>query len=173
MILSGSAGRHGASVMMARTGLLGQDQGLSPLTSDCQILTDLAGAALSLGQVRILRDPTRGGVATTLNEFVEDTNLTIELDETAIPVDKDVEAACDLLGLDPLYCACEGRMLAVCVPEAAGDIVAALRQLPGGEGAACIGTVTDSRPGKVVLKTALGGTRLLGKLTGQQLPRIC
>ena len=173
VILSGSAGRHGASVMMARTGLLGQDQGLSPLTSDCQILTDLAGAALSLGQVRILRDPTRGGVATTLNEFVEDTNLTIELDETAIPVDKDVEAACDLLGLDPLYCACEGRMLAVCVPEAAGDIVAALRQLPGGEGAACIGTVTDSRPGKVVLKTALGGTRLLGKLTGQQLPRIC
>ncbi len=183
VILSGSAGRHGASIMMARTGLLkqdqdphdieGQDQSLPSLNSDCQILTELAGAALSSGQVRILRDPTRGGVATTLNEFVEGTDLTIELDESEIPVDSDVAAVCDLLGLDPLYCACEGRMLAVCAPEAAGNIAEALRKLPGGEGAACIGKVTSSRPGKVILKTALGGARLLGKLAGQQLPRIC
>ncbi len=168
VILSGSAGCHGASVMMARAGLSQE-----VLSSDCRILTDLAGAALASGQVRILRDPTRGGVATTLNEFVEDSDLTIELDESQIPVDAPVAAACELLGLDPLYCACEGRMLAVCEPGSAKAIVHALHQLPGGEGAACIGTVTQSRPGKVILKTHLGGTRLLGKLTGQQLPRIC
>lgn len=168
VILSGSAGCHGASVMMARAGLSQE-----ALSSDCRILTDLAGAALASGQVRILRDPTRGGVATTLNEFVEDSDLTIELDESQIPVDAPVAAACELLGLDPLYCACEGRMLAVCEPGSAKAIVHALHQLPGGEGAACIGTVTQSRPGKVILKTRLGGTRLLGKLTGQQLPRIC
>lgn len=168
VILSGSAGCHGASVMMARAGLFQE-----VLSSDCRIITDLAGAALASGQVRILRDPTRGGVATTLNEFVEDSDLTIELDESQIPVDAPVAAACELLGLDPLYCACEGRMLAVCEPGSAKAIVHALHQLPGGEGAACIGTVTQSRPGKVILKTRLGGTRLLGKLTGQQLPRIC
>ena len=118
MILSGSAGCHGASVMMARAGLSQE-----VLSSDCRILTDLAGAALASGQVRILRDPTRGGVATTLNEFVEDSDLTIELDESQIPVDAPVAAACELLGLDPLYCACEGRMLAVCEPGSAKAIV--------------------------------------------------
>lgn len=125
VILSGSAGCHGASVMMARAGLSQE-----VLSSDCRILTDLAGAALASGQVRILRDPTRGGVATTLNEFVEDSDLTIELDESQIPVDAPVAAACELLGLDPLYCACEGRMLAVCEPGSAKAIVHALHQLP-------------------------------------------
>ncbi len=123
--------------------------------------------------MRILRDPTRGGVATTLNEFVEGSALTIELEEDAIPVDPAVAAACDLLGLDPLYSACEGRMLAIVSPGQADAVLDALHQTSGGEHAAMIGRVTESRPGHVVLRTALGGSRILGKLTGAQLPRIC
>lgn len=169
VLLSGSAGCHGAAVMMARAGLA---KG-SPLYSDCAPLHELSKAALNAGAVRILRDPTRGGVATTLNEFVENTSLCIELEESAIVVDPPVEAACELLGLDPLYCACEGRMLAVTAPEDADAVLEALRAVPGGEQAACIGTVTKSRPGQVVLKTRIGGTRLLTKLAGMQLPRIC
>ena len=169
VILSGSAGCHGAAVMMARAGLA---QGGS-LLSDCRPLTELSRAALESGRIRILRDPTRGGVATTLNEFVEGTGLSVEIDESAVLVDPPVEAACDLLGLDLLYCACEGRMLAVTAPEDADAVVSALRAVPGGEQAARIGTVTADQPGRVVLKTRLGGSRLLAKLTGQQLPRIC
>ena len=105
--------------------------------------------------------------------FVEGLPLGIELDEEAVPVDEPVDAACALLGLDPLYAACEGRLLAVCAPERAGAVLAALRALPGGEGAARIGQVTAARPGQVVLRNAFGGSRILGKLTGAQLPRIC
>ena len=123
--------------------------------------------------VRLLRDPTRGGVATTLNEFTEQMPFSIELDETTLPVDPAVEAACDMLGLDPLYCACEGRMLAVCAPEAADAVLDAIKKVPGGENAARIGTVTEDMPGKVLLKTPIGGRRILAKLTGIQLPRIC
>lgn len=112
-------------------------------------------------------------MATTLNEFVEGGPLCIDLDEDAIPVDPPVAAACDLLGLDPLYAACEGRMLVVTSPASAESVLTALRALPGGEGACRIGTVGTERPGKVVLHTALGGSRILGKLTGAQLPRIC
>lgn len=169
VILSGSAGCHGTAVMMARSGLAQGDS----LLSDCRPLTELSLAALDAGTVRILRDPTRGGVATTLNEFVEGTELCVELEESAIPVDPPVQAACDLLGLDPLYCACEGRMLVVTAPEDADTVVAALRQISGGEQAARIGSITKNRPGCVVLKTRLGGSRLLAKLSGQQLPRIC
>ena len=121
----------------------------------------------------MLRDPTRGGVATTLNEFVEGGPLCIELEEDAIPVDAPVAAACDLLGLDPLYSACEGRMLAVCAPERAAAVLDALHAVPGGEGAAQIGRVTAARPGRVVLRNRFGGSRILGKLAGAQLPRIC
>ncbi|MBB5263545.1 hydrogenase expression/formation protein HypE [Catenibacillus scindens] len=170
VIVSGSVGCHGASVMMARSGLLDGD---GPLRSDCRILTDLAVAAQDAGNVRILRDPTRGGIATVLNEFVEDSPLTVELNETAIPVDATVASACDLLGLDPLYCACEGRMLAVVAPEDVPSVLDALHRLSGGEKAACIGTITQKRPGQVILNTSLGGRRLLGKLSGHQLPRIC
>ena len=99
--------------------------------------------------------------------------FSIELDETAIPVDPAVEAACDMLGLDPLYCACEGRMLAICDSDSADTILEAIRQIPGGEDAARIGTVTEELPGKVLLKTSIGGRRILPKLTGLQLPRIC
>ncbi len=169
VLVSGSVGCHGAAVLAARSGLPGG----GALRSDCRCLRDLSAAALDAGGVRILRDPTRGGVATTLNEFVEGGPLGIELEESALPVDAPVAAVCDLLGLDPLYAACEGRLLAVAAPERADAVLAALRALPGGEGAARIGAVTARRPGTVALRTALGGSRLLPKLTGAQLPRIC
>lgn len=181
VLVSGTIGCHGAAVMMARSGLLRED---SPLVSDCQPLHKISAAALEAAgmtsestdlsaSIRILRDPTRGGVATTLNEFTEQMPFSIELDETALPVDPTVEAACDMLGLDPLYCACEGRMLAVCAPEAAEAVIDAIKKIPGGENAARIGTVTEDMPGKVLLKTPIGGRRILAKLTGMQLPRIC
>ena len=140
VLISGSIGCHGATVMMARSGLLRED---SPLVSDCRPLHRISAAALDAAgndSIRILRDPTRGGVATTLNEFTEQIPFSIELDQSALPVDPAVEAACDMLGLDPLYCACEGRMLTVCAPETAGDILDAKRKVPGGENAAQIGT---------------------------------
>ncbi|HIZ80864.1 MAG TPA: hydrogenase expression/formation protein HypE [Candidatus Mediterraneibacter pullistercoris] len=170
VLISGSIGCHGAAVMMARSGLLRKD---SPLVSDCQPLHRISAAALEAAPVRILRDPTRGGVATTLNEFTEQMPFSIELDQSALPIDPAVEAACDMLGLDPLYCACEGRMLAVCGPQDAGSILDAIRKIPGGENAAQIGTVTEDMPGRVLLKTPIGGRRILSKLTGIQLPRIC
>ena len=169
VLVSGSVGCHGAAVLMARGDLPCE----GTLLSDCRPLHQLSAAALEAGGVRMLRDPTRGGVATTLNEFVEGTPLCIELEEEAIPVDAPVATACDLLGLDPLYSACEGRMLVVCAPETAPSILTALHNLPGGEGAAQIGRVTTSRPGQVVLHNSFGGSRILGKLTGAQLPRIC
>lgn len=169
VLLSGTAGDHGAAVMLARDGLMEGE-----IRSDCAALNGLAFALLDSGaQVRVLRDPTRGGVATTLCEFAESAKLGIELDEAAIPVRRDVSAACALLGLDPLCCANEGKMLAVVAPEDAQAALAALRSRPEGENAAIIGRVTVERPGRVALRTAAGGARLLQKLAGAQLPRIC
>lgn len=179
VIVSGTVGCHGAAVMMARSGLLSED---SPLRSDCMPLHRISGAALDAAAsnagsensaVRILRDPTRGGIATTLNEFTEGMPFSIELKENEIPIEPAVDAACDMLGLDPLYCACEGRMLLVCDPSVTENILKALHNVPGGENAARIGTVTEEMPGKVLLKTPIGGRRILSKLTGIQLPRIC
>ena len=169
VILSGTMGDHGTAIMLARSGLL--DGG--DLRSDCQPLVDLASAVLKTGGTRVLRDPTRGGVATTLNEFVDGTSLSIELEEDSLPVNPAVRSACEMLGLDPLYCANEGKLLAVVSPEQAEAALAALRNTPGGEDAAIIGTVTDRYPGKLVLNTCLGGGRVLTRLTGAQLPRIC
>ena len=169
VLVSGTVGDHGTAVMLARSGML---QG--ELRSDCAALNGLTEAMLSTGaKIRVLRDPTRGGVATTLCEFVEGSALGIELDEEAIPVRGEVKAACDLLGLDPLYCANEGKLLCVCAPEDAENVLAAMQKTPEGANAALIGTVTEAYPGKVALKTPLGGRRLLQKLAGAQLPRIC
>ena len=171
IIVSGSIGAHGAAVMHARTGLANN----GALRSDCASIASLTGVALSVGEIRIMRDPTRGGVATTLNEFVEDNpaGICIELDEPSIPIDAPVLAACEMLGLDPLYCACEGRFIAVVSPESEQKVLNAIRKIPGGETAACIGTVTKRSPQKVLLKTRLGGRRILQKLSGMPLPRIC
>ena len=169
VLLSGTAGDHGAAVMLTRSGMM---QG--EIRSDCAALNKLTDALLSadLG-VRVLRDPTRGGVATTLNEFIEGTELGIELDEDTIPVGAPVKAACELLGLDPLYCANEGKLLAV-VPQASAErALEIMHSCPEGENAAVIGTVTTRYPGRLVMRTRLGGGRILQKLTGAQLPRIC
>lgn len=169
VILSGTMGDHGTAVMLARSGLMDAVE----LVSDCMPLHGLAQAILNAGGVRVLRDPTRGGVATTLNEWVEGSSLSIELDEDALPVRDSVRSACEMLGLDPLYIANEGKLLAAVAPEAAQAALDALRSLPGGEQATAIGTVTDAHPGRVVLNTLLGGSRILSKLSGAQLPRIC
>ena len=169
VLVSGTVGDHGTTVMLTRHGLA---QG--ELQSDCAALNGLAAALLTaVPETRVLRDPTRGGVATTLNEFIEGTPLGIELEEKTVPVRPAVQAACELLGLDPLYCANEGKLLAVVPEERAEAALAALRSLPEGENAARIGRVTADFPGKLVIRTPLGGRRILQKLSGAQLPRIC
>ena len=169
VIVSGTVGDHGTAVMLARNGMM---QG--EIRSDCAPLNALAEAVLSSGaKVRVLRDPTRGGVATTLNEFVEGSGLGIEIGEEKIPVRPQVQAACELLGLDPLYCANEGKLLCIVAPEDAEKALAAMKSLPEGENAAVIGSVSARYPGKLVMNTAFGGSRILQKLTGAQLPRIC
>ena len=169
ILISGTVGDHGTAVMLARSGMLQGDE----LVSDCMPLNQLAAAALSVGGMRVLRDPTRGGVATVLNEFVEGTPLCAQVQEDAVPVRPQVEAACALLGLDPLYCANEGKLLAVVSPETAPAVLEALHRTPGGENAAIIGSITTQFPGRAVLKTAFGAHRVLSKLSGAQLPRIC
>ena len=169
VIVSGTVGDHGSAVMLARNGMM---QG--EISSDCAPLNALAEAVLSgSAGVRVLRDPTRGGVATTLNEFVEDSGLGIEIEEDKIPVRPQVQAACELLGLDPLYCANEGKLLCVVAPEDTEKTLAAMKSLPEGENAAVIGSVSARYPGKLVMNTAFGGSRILQKLTGAQLPRLC
>ncbi len=164
VLVSGTVGDHGTTVMLARDELMQGD-----LKSDCAPLNRLTEAMLSTGAaVRILRDPTRGGLATTLNEFTEGQAYGIELEGSAIPVRPEVEAACELLGLDPLYCANEGKLVAVCAAEDAEMLLEKM-----GPEAAQIGKVTDERAGRVVLRTSLGGRRVLQKLAGAQLPRIC
>ena len=169
VLVSGTVGDHGTAVMLARNGMM---QG--EIRSDCAPLNALAEAVLSCGaRVRVLRDPTRGGVATTLNEFVEGSGLGIEIGEEKIPVRPQVQAACDMLGLDPLYCANEGKLLCIVAPEDAEKALTAMKRLPEGENAAVIGSVSARYPGKLVMNTAFGGSRILQKLTGAQLPRIC
>ena len=169
VLVSGMVGDHGTAVMLSRSGMMEGE-----ILSDCAALNGLCDALLSAGlDVRVLRDPTRGGVATTLNEFVEGTALSIELEEELIPVRPQVQSACDLLGLEPLYCANEGKLLAVLPEEQAEKALEIMRALPEGRDAAIIGTVTEAYPGRVLMHTAFGGSRVLQKLTGAQLPRIC
>lgn len=169
VLASGSLGCHGAAIMAERGGL---GRG-SVVRSDCRCLHNICAAVHRYGGVRVLRDPTRGGAATVLSEFAQGAGLTVELQEGDIPVDAPVDAVCRLLGLDPLYCACEGRLLAVVAPESAELALREVQSCPGGEKAAIIGKITSARPGQVVLHTTIGGSRLLPKLTGALLPRIC
>lgn len=169
VLVSGFVGDHGTAVMLARNQMMQGD-----IASDCAALNGLTETILSAAPgVRVLRDPTRGGVATTLNEFVEGTALGIELEEAWIPVRPQVQAACDMLGLDPLYCANEGKLLAVVDPTDTDKVLAAMRSHELGAHAAIIGEVTERYPGKLTMRTAFGGSRVLQKLSGAQLPRIC
>ena len=169
VIVSGTVGDHGTAVMMARSGMM---QG--ELKSDCAALNGLCDRILAASEnVRVLRDPTRGGLATTLNEFVENAELGIEIEERCIPVKPAVQAACDMLGLDPLYCANEGKLICIVPVEDAEKVLEAMHSTEEGRDAVIIGSVTDSYPGKLVMETNYGGRRVLQKLTGAQLPRIC
>ena len=170
VLVSGTVGDHGTAVMLARSGMLRGEE----LRSDCAALNHMTDNLLSgCPGVRVLRDPTRGGVATTLNEFVEGTALGIELQETAIPIRPEVRSASELLGIDPLYSANEGKLLAIVAPDEAEQALKRLRSCSEGRDAVQIGTVTDKAPGRVLLQTPLGGRRVLQKLSGAQLPRIC
>ncbi|GII51879.1 hydrogenase expression/formation protein HypE [Planotetraspora thailandica] len=172
VIVSGPIGEHGITIMLAR----GELDIEADLTSDTAPLADLAAGLLDAcddGQVRCLRDATRGGVATVLNEIAEASKVAIIVNEDIIPVRPDVRGACELLGIDPLYVACEGRMVAVVARECAETALAALHEHPLGRDAAIVGQVNDDPPGLVLLKTTFGGTRIVDLLVGDPLPRIC
>jgi hydrogenase expression/formation protein HypE len=170
VVVSGDLGRHGIAVMSVREGLAFE----TPVQSDCGPVHRLAAALREGGlDVHCLRDPTRGGLAALLNEIAADAGVAVEVRERDLPVDPAVEAACEILGLDPCYVACEGRLVAF-VPGADGERAAALlRGLPEGRGAACIGTVAEGPPGRVSVRTGLGTLRLMDLMAGDPLPRIC
>ncbi len=171
VIVSGPIGDHGITIMLAR----GELDIESDVISDTAPLHGLVAALLDAvpDGVRALRDATRGGVATIVNEMARASNVAVVVDESTVPVRPEVNGACEILGIDPLYVACEGRFVAVVDGAAAEDAVAALRSRPGGEGACVIGHVKDDPPGLVMLKTAFGGTRIVDMLVGDPLPRIC
>ena len=171
ILLSGTIGDHGVAVLSQRESLEFE----TTLQSDSAALHGLVAAMLDAapGGVRVLRDPTRGGLATTLNEIAGQSKAGMLLDEAAIPVKPQVDAACELLGLDPLYVANEGKLVAICAPEAADAVLAAMRAHPRGAEAVRIGTVTEDPHRFVQMDTRFGGRRVVDWLSGEQLPRIC
>lgn len=168
IVVSGPVGDHGIAVLLAREefGLSGQ------VRSDCASVLNLTCALLPIGGVRFMRDPTRGGLATVANELCRATQLGVTLSETAIPIRPAVRSVCEMLGYDPLYLACEGRIVAVVAEEAVSAVLAAWRSLPEGRDAEVIGVLTKGRP-YAMLCTSLGGERMLDELEDDPLPRIC
>ncbi|MCL1874361.1 MAG: hydrogenase expression/formation protein HypE [Clostridiales bacterium] len=170
VLLTGSLAQHGMAVMAAREELAIDP----PLVSDVAPLPSLTDAIFKAAPgIKLLRDPTRGGVAATLSEWAESTGLSICLEEAALPLERPVAALCELLGLDPLYVANEGKFLAAVPPKEEKAALAALRAHPLGRQAACIGAFTDEPGAKVSITTPYGGRRLVGMISGEQLPRIC
>ncbi|MDF2980025.1 MAG: hypE [Actinomycetospora sp.] len=171
VIVSGPLGDHGITIMIAR----GELDIEADLSSDTAALHELTAGLLDAGGdgVRVLRDATRGGVATILNEIAAASQTAVVVDEASVPVREVVSGAAELLGIDPLYVACEGRLVAVVDASRAEAVMAALRAHPLGDGAAVIGHVADDPPGLVLLRTAFGGTRIVDVLVGDPLPRIC
>ena len=170
VLVSGQIGQHGVAILSVREGL----QFETVLESDCASLHGLVADLLAaVPATRVLRDPTRGGVAASLNEIARASSLGIELFEKELPVHPHVRAACEFLGLDPLYVANEGKLLAIVPEEQAEAALAALRAHPLGPLAQPIGRVLPDQPGRVLLRTRLGGTRLVYLALGEQLPRIC
>jgi hydrogenase expression/formation protein HypE len=171
VLLSGTIGEHGVAVLSQRESLEFE----TTIASDTAALHTLVAAMLEASRsgVRVLRDPTRGGLATTLNEVARQSGVGMLLEEAAIPVLPQVDAACELLGLDPLYIANEGKLIAVCAPEAAAAVLGAMRAHPLGGNAVQIGTVTEDPHHFVQMETRFGGRRVVDWLSGEQLPRIC
>jgi hydrogenase expression/formation protein HypE len=169
LIVSGTLGDHGIAVMSAREGL----GFTTDLQSDVAPLNHLVRSMLDAGDVHVLRDPTRGGLATTLNEIAKQSNVVIEMQDEWIPVKPQVRAACEMLGFDPLYVANEGKLIAFVKADDAEKILSVMKQNPYGRDAVVIGKVIDQGKSQVRLKTAIGGTRLVDMLPGEMLPRIC
>jgi hydrogenase expression/formation protein HypE len=170
VIVSGTLGDHGIAVLEAR-GELGFE---TSLQSDVAPLNHLVQAMLNVSrEIHVLRDPTRGGAASALNEIAKQSGVGITLEEEALPVRPSVRAACEMLGFDPLYIANEGKLLAIVGPEDAHQILDTMRETRFGEDAVIIGNVTETPPGRLLMKTALGSTRVVDVLSGELLPRIC
>lgn len=169
VLASGPVGRHGAAVLAAREGFAFDLE--SDSAALARMVEDMIGAAGR--DVHVLRDATRGGIAAVLNELACASGVAIRIDEDAVAVPDQVAALCEVLGIDPFHLACEGTLIAVVAPEAADDVLAAMRAHPEGEGAHRIGTVTDSPTGRVTARTAIGATRVVDMPLGEQLPRIC
>lgn len=171
IIISGNIATHGIAIMSVRKGLEFEttiESDTTNLNHTIEKLLDRFG-----NDIKFLRDPTRGGVASVLNEIAELTSLGFELDQKSIPVDEQVEGACEMLGLDPLYVANEGLFVAVVAKEIADELLSLLRYDENGATAAIIGEVNTEHPGKVLMKSRIGGRRVVNYLTGEQLPRIC
>ncbi|GII95439.1 hydrogenase expression/formation protein HypE [Sinosporangium siamense] len=171
VIVSGPVGDHGITIMLARGELDIEADTVSDTAALAGLVDDLLTACGP--HLHTLRDPTRGGVATVLNEITATTQLAAVLDEDTIPVRPAVRGACELLGIDPLYVACEGRLLALVAPEATQTALSTLHAHPLGQDATVIGHLTDDPPGLVLLRTTFGGTRIVDLLVGDPLPRIC
>lgn len=171
VIVSGTIGDHGMAVMSVREGLEFE----SPIRSDCAALNGMIADVLEAvgGAVHAMRDPTRGGLASTLNEIATASTVGVEIDETRLPVRIEVQSACELLGLDPVYVANEGKAVFFVAPEAAGRVLEVLRAHPLGRDAARIGQVTSQHPRMLVARTAMGANRVIPTQIGEQLPRIC
>ena len=170
VIVNGTLGDHGTAILIARQELALE----SDVVSDCQPLGGLVAAMLvACPEIHCLRDATRGGVATVLNEFAASSQVAIRIAESRLPVREDVKGACEILGLDPLYLANEGKLVAIVPPGAAARVLAAMRAHPAGRNAAIIGEVAEEPRGMVVLRTGFGGDRIVDMLVGEQLPRIC
>jgi hydrogenase expression/formation protein HypE len=170
VLINGFLGDHGAAILIAR----GELSLETDITSDCQPLNGLVDAIVSIcPQVRAMRDATRGGLATVLNEFAQSANVGIRLHESAIPVKPEVAGMCELLGFDPLYLANEGKLVVVVPPDAADAVLATMRSHPTGKNSCIVGEVISQPPGLVLLKTQFGTERIVDMLVGEQLPRIC
>ena len=170
VIVSGAIGVHGIAIMSVREGL----EFGSQITTDSAALSPLVATMLAVTKdIHVLRDPTRGGLATSLNEIASTAGVGVTLVERSIPVPDDVRNACAMLGLDPMYVANEGKLVAFVARESADEVLAAMRAHPLGAGAAVIGECVDEHPGMVVATTAFGGTRVVDTPLGEQLPRIC
>jgi hydrogenase expression/formation protein HypE len=170
ILLSGSMGDHGIAVMAAREGL--EVDGLSSDSASLWGLVEQMLEEAGAG-IRVLRDPTRGGVATTLKEIALQSGVTLFLDEQQLPVSPQVRGVCGILGLDPIYVANEGKLLAIVSPAVADGLLQRMQQHPLGKQAAIIGTVEAGEAGRVRMQTSVGGMRIVEMLAGEQLPRIC
>jgi hydrogenase expression/formation protein HypE len=170
VLVSGTIGDHGMAIMSVREGL----EFDTTIVSDCAPLNALVAAMLAVTpDVHVLRDPTRGGVASSLNEIAKAASVGIVLRETDLPVLPQVQSACEILGMDPIFVANEGKLLAIVPPQHSDAVLAAMRAHPLGQRAAAIGTVTAEHPGLLVARTAIGAQRVIAMQIGEQLPRIC